>query len=94
MIQLTTTTCPVKAFIPPFTEFKTDEKTEFIRYNFHKCHDGLIGSRNLQKLNLSFDMETNPLTNRETSISCYFEDVFSNYRFDLNPLNIITKNFQ
>lgn len=84
-------TAEYKALVPPFAEFNTDKDIEFILYDFHEYFDGLIGFRDLQKLNLSIDIENNRLKNRKTSIPYYFRDDFSSYKFDLNPLEIITK---
>lgn len=75
-----------KAHIPIFKEFfPLDDKLEFVLFNFHNYFDGIIGIRDLRKLDLNIDLKNKRLFNKRVSIPLHYRDEFDTQKIEIPP---------
>lgn len=68
------------------SEYNIDIPLEFTLFAFHDYFDGIIGIRDLKKINLNIDITNQYLYNDITKIPLYFRDDFTLQKIDIPPL--------
>lgn len=81
-----------KSKIPLLSEYGLNAELEFILFNFHDYFDGIIGIRDLRKLNLNIDLTNKRLFNDSTEIPLVYRDEFNIQKIEIPPLSIVIKN--
>lgn len=80
-----------KIKIPLLSEFGVKNELEFILYNFHDYFDGILGIRDLRKLNLNIDISNKKLFNEILEIPLKYRDDFSVQKIEIPPFSSVLK---
>ncbi|XP_076271644.1 uncharacterized protein LOC143203410, partial [Rhynchophorus ferrugineus] len=77
-----------KARIPLFLSLGISQSVNFVLYSFHDYFDGILGIKDLKRLNLNINLEENLLYNDYLRIPFYFREDFSTFIVEIPPNTI------
>ncbi|KAK9877350.1 hypothetical protein WA026_017747, partial [Henosepilachna vigintioctopunctata] len=88
-----------KARIPIFNELKSlnktlDETIEFVLFEFHDYFDGILGMRDIRRMNLNIDPTNNILFNNQINIPFKYRNQFNTQSFEIPPHTSIMKKLK
>lgn len=75
-----------KVKVPLLKEYNINTPLEFILFNFHDYFDGILGIRDLRKLNLNIDFVNQRLCNKKISIPLQYRQDFTTQKVEI-PAN-------